>query len=588
MKNKFIHYCWFGGNPLPKLAKKCIESWKKYLPDFEIIEWNESNVDLNECPFIKEAYNNKKWAFVADYVRSKVMYEKGGIYFDTDMELTKNIDYLFEHESFIGVEDSGKIACGVWYEKNKKSKLSQHLLNFYQNQDSFDMDKMMDYCIPILITNFYYKYGFKEGINEVQILTNGSVIYPREYFYPLSYDHQNNIFTSNTCMIHYYDASWIPKNEKKSVNSIRNQNKLSGKIYNTTKKAAKVVLYPVVKYRHKKLDNLNYNKEIERLNKEFNKINNKEYIVFCHKDWMGIKNASTELFENVITLSEITQTYDYIINKIIELKIPKIIFSGFYDRWEYIVNKLNEKNNNIQIKVLWHGSNSMNVEQYDWEVYKIIFNLLNSNKIKSIGFVKKSMYEFYKAIGYNVEFVMNRVEINNKKDYISDSKDDDKLKIGLYASGDRWVKNFYNQLAGAALVENAIIDVIPTSDKIEEYSKHIKANIHGSKNVSHSELLYRMAQNDINIYITAVECAPIIPLESLELDVPCITGNNHHYWENTELEKYLVLNKIDDPLEIKNRIDLVIKNKEKILKLYNEWREKNNKDSKKSVDSFIK
>ena len=82
---KYIHLVWFGGKPYTKLTKKCIKSWEKYLPDFEIIEWNENNVDLNECPFIKEAYENKKWAFVADYVRTKAIYEMGGIYLDTDI-----------------------------------------------------------------------------------------------------------------------------------------------------------------------------------------------------------------------------------------------------------------------------------------------------------------------------------------------------------------------------------------------------------------------------------------------------------------------------------------------------------------------
>ena len=91
---KYIHYCWFGDKPLPKLAKKCIESWKKYLPDYEIIRWSEENVDLEECPFIKGAYENKKWAFVADYARTRALNEMGGIYFDTDMEVTKNIDEL--------------------------------------------------------------------------------------------------------------------------------------------------------------------------------------------------------------------------------------------------------------------------------------------------------------------------------------------------------------------------------------------------------------------------------------------------------------------------------------------------------------
>ena len=111
---KYIHYCWFGGKPLSKLTKKCIKSWKKYLPDYEIIEWNESNVDLEECPFIKEAYENKKWAFVADYARTKAIYEMGGIYFDTDMIITKDISFLLDKETFLGVEDSMMVNAAVW------------------------------------------------------------------------------------------------------------------------------------------------------------------------------------------------------------------------------------------------------------------------------------------------------------------------------------------------------------------------------------------------------------------------------------------------------------------------------------------
>ena len=111
---KYIHYCWFGNKPLPKLAYQCIESWKKYLPDYEIKCWNEENSDLDECAFVREAYDNKKWAFVADYIRTKAIYEYGGIYFDTDMEITKPIDNIIkENQGFLGVEDSHMIACGV-------------------------------------------------------------------------------------------------------------------------------------------------------------------------------------------------------------------------------------------------------------------------------------------------------------------------------------------------------------------------------------------------------------------------------------------------------------------------------------------
>ena len=92
---KVIHYCWFGGNPLPNIAVKCINSWKKYFPDYEIIEWNESNFDLFSCDYCREAYDAKKWAFVSDYARFKILYEHGGVYFDTDVEVIKSMDDIY-------------------------------------------------------------------------------------------------------------------------------------------------------------------------------------------------------------------------------------------------------------------------------------------------------------------------------------------------------------------------------------------------------------------------------------------------------------------------------------------------------------
>ena len=101
---KIIHYCWFGGNELSELAKKCISSWRKYCPDYEIIEWNESNFDINLCQYVREAYKEKKWAFVSDYARFWILYNFGGIYMDTDVELIKSIDDLVEYGSYMGCE----------------------------------------------------------------------------------------------------------------------------------------------------------------------------------------------------------------------------------------------------------------------------------------------------------------------------------------------------------------------------------------------------------------------------------------------------------------------------------------------------
>ena len=112
---KKIHYCWIGGNPLPELAIKCIESWKKYCPDYEIIEWNEKNYDFRKNQFMREAYDEKKWGFVPDYARLDIIYEHGGIYLDTDVEIIKPLDSLLKEQGFAGMEQPGIVALGLGF-----------------------------------------------------------------------------------------------------------------------------------------------------------------------------------------------------------------------------------------------------------------------------------------------------------------------------------------------------------------------------------------------------------------------------------------------------------------------------------------
>ena len=107
---KIIHYCWFGRNPLPPLAEKCIASWKQYLPDYEIKEWNEDNFDVCMNPYIEEAYHLKKYAFVSDFARFDILYEHGGLYFDTDVEVIKSFDGLLDHNAFFGFENDDFVA----------------------------------------------------------------------------------------------------------------------------------------------------------------------------------------------------------------------------------------------------------------------------------------------------------------------------------------------------------------------------------------------------------------------------------------------------------------------------------------------
>ncbi len=215
MSSKIIHYCWFGPRPLSKLAKKCMVTWQKFLPDYEVKLWNEKNFDFNQNSFVKQAYENKKWAFVSDYARLKALSEYGGIYLDTDMEITKDISHILENECFVGVEDSGLVNAAVIGAKNPHNKFIDILINNYDNLKTFDEKNIYDMTIPKQITNILTPLGFDKDKQEVQKFFDGALtVYPREFFYPLSYDYQDNKFTDNSCMVHRYDATWASKPEK--------------------------------------------------------------------------------------------------------------------------------------------------------------------------------------------------------------------------------------------------------------------------------------------------------------------------------------------------------------------------------------
>ena len=128
---KVIHYCWFGGNPKSKLIENCINSWRKKCPDYEIIEWNESNFDINCCDYVKEAYEAKKWAFVSDFARLKIIYDNGGIYLDTDVELISSLEKFLEYDSYFGFEDSEHINTGLGFGAVKHNPILEVMINDY-------------------------------------------------------------------------------------------------------------------------------------------------------------------------------------------------------------------------------------------------------------------------------------------------------------------------------------------------------------------------------------------------------------------------------------------------------------------------
>lgn len=206
---KKIHYCWFGRGEKPKLAYKCIDSWKKYCPDYEIIEWNEDNFDINCCPYVKEAYESRRFAFVTDYVRLYVMFTQGGIYMDTDVEVTRNLDEFLVHKGFSGFESETQIPTGIMAGE-KGFPLFEKLLSYYDGRHFLDKNGNQDTTTNVItITAMLSERGFIPN-GKYQVVDEFA-LYPRDYFCPLD-DSTGVMYDSkNTATIHWFNKSWVPQ-----------------------------------------------------------------------------------------------------------------------------------------------------------------------------------------------------------------------------------------------------------------------------------------------------------------------------------------------------------------------------------------
>lgn len=212
--NKVIHYCWFGNNPLGPKEQKCIDSWKKYFPDFEIKLWNESNFDVKCNKYVEEAYNNKKYAFVSDFARFEIMYKYGGLYFDTDVEVIKPMHDLLQDKAFVGFETENQVNPGlVLWSKESGNEMFLQMLDTYRNMSFVKEDGSLNtVTVCFYFTELLKKHGLNPN-NSYQVLDNGFVVYPKDYFNP--YDNETGVMnkTKNTYSIHWYAMSWLSKQE---------------------------------------------------------------------------------------------------------------------------------------------------------------------------------------------------------------------------------------------------------------------------------------------------------------------------------------------------------------------------------------
>lgn len=216
---KIIHYCWFGDSKMPDLYKKCMESWKRYLPEYKVRCWNEETFDINCNQYVREAYKKNKYAFVTDYVRLYVLYTYGGVYMDTDVEVTRSLDRFLSDEAFSGFEKKDSVPTGIMASE-KGNKVIKDLLSDYDDMSFYKEDGSLNLTTNVTtITNYFEKSGIR--LNGREQVINGFHMYPQQYFCTNSFMLVLGLKPFGTYTIHHYGGGWGRDGKKNQVFSFR-------------------------------------------------------------------------------------------------------------------------------------------------------------------------------------------------------------------------------------------------------------------------------------------------------------------------------------------------------------------------------
>lgn len=205
---KTIHYCWFGGKPLPKSVKDNIKTWKKQCPNYKIIQWDESNYDISANDYTRQAYERGKYAFVTDYARLEIVHEYGGIYLDTDVELIKPLDAFLKYDAFFAMEEAGRVNTGLGFGSTKNNEILDQTKHQYDNQLFYDGNKenlktCIEYSAPV-----FENLGLANK-NKTQYFNQSRIaVFATDVFCPQSLETGKTAITNDTVSIHHYDSSW--------------------------------------------------------------------------------------------------------------------------------------------------------------------------------------------------------------------------------------------------------------------------------------------------------------------------------------------------------------------------------------------
>ena len=382
---------------------------------------------------------------------------------------------------------------------------------------------------------------------------------------------------------------------QKLKNLVKRFVKKEGLLYRCIRKMYHILSttkYKITNNKKIKEEHKHYTEVVNEAIEKIKKYKDDDYIVFYNPTWLGVANSTKGLFENIVPLEHIYEKKDIkkITVAIVENNIKSVIFSQICDGWTQTIKEIKSKNEKIKIKVIWHGNCYEYFSDFTWNLNKEVMNLYKEKIIDSFAFVRSIMYEFYKKVGFKCYYLQNNVHLeNSKKEEIEKNKENRKRKIGIYNADSRELKNIYTSLSAIKLVPNSIADVVPINEGAKKFTEILELETTSVDDyIKTEELLERIRENEVNIYPTFTENAPMFPLESFEMGVPCLLGNNNDYFVGTKLGEYVILTKEDDPEYLKERIINCIENKEEIMRLYKEWKKDFDKKCKDWVDEFVK
>ena len=575
--------------------KKYILKSKKYLSNFDIEVLDNEKLEK----YIKNIKLKKEHPLYNDYLRLYIAYLEGGLVLDGNLVIKGSLSSFFKNEIFLGFDTENTIATNILWCSKKNHSLIKKILVEIENVDINE---------NVTITQVFSKVLNKDlsnVYNSLVVLDKRIFIYPYDYFYPLDYENHGKNLSENTKIIvlKYQKLTKYAKLKyslynKFGANSLRYLLTLTDIIRNNVGAKRYIRKQSKGKFENPKIIQNSVEEALKVLENYKNK--NIDYVVFHNPRWMGVTSATKELFQNLVPLqgTYTNKQVDIIAKKVNELNVKQVIFSAFEYGFDNLARRIKQLNKDIKIKVFWHSSNSQInsqlVDAMNWKTNLKVINLHREKIIDVIGTCKESLLNFYKSQGFKTAFVENTVRLDNnlKKEIVKLNQNksmNENIKIGLYAAGMDWRKNMFNQIAGASLIENSIIDSVPLNFEGQVFASKLNIEMNGlNKGVPRDELLKKMATNDINLYVTFSECAPMLPIESMEVGTICLTGDNHHYFKNTKLEEYLVVSREDDIIAISEKIKYALENKDVIFKLYNEWKKDYDIKSKNSVEEFLK